>query len=336
MWNNRSFFGKQGTIGPVAWHPDGNNIIAAFENDNPSTWTLSSQHDELYNVFPTRQINTQDSIDNFVFSPNGKQFATVSHKKNSVKIWNTENNEFIASVRGLNNIICAEWNEKYVILCNNEGRYYIFEEKNNLLTFIKSIVGAQTALIASSPDNENFVVAHNKDLVLYQITSEASKKIGDHNDTITHIKWNHQNNIIATATQNGVVNVWNPANNSRIGRFNLNEKADIDFNYEGTRLISGSVNGNIKLWDIERMALVNENPYYSLSTKQQELLKKVFKNGPLVINPKKDKQVVDSFNSLPKDMQQMLRIHNLVREKDNYSVLQLIINKLLKGIVHLD
>lgn len=74
-----------------------------------------------------------------------------------------------------------------------------------------------------------------------------------HDRPITQIKYNREGDLLFSASKAHVPNVWYSVNGERLGTFNGHQGAvwTIDVDWKTTRLMSGSADQYLKIWDCE-------------------------------------------------------------------------------------
>ncbi|XP_031783034.1 eukaryotic translation initiation factor 3 subunit I [Nasonia vitripennis] len=74
-----------------------------------------------------------------------------------------------------------------------------------------------------------------------------------HDRAITKIKYNREGDLLFSASKDKQPNVWYSLNGERLGTFNGHSGSVwcIDVNWDTTRLISGSGDNTLRLWDVE-------------------------------------------------------------------------------------
>uniref|UniRef100_A0A6V2RRW4 Eukaryotic translation initiation factor 3 subunit I n=1 Tax=Heterosigma akashiwo TaxID=2829 RepID=A0A6V2RRW4_HETAK len=74
-----------------------------------------------------------------------------------------------------------------------------------------------------------------------------------HERSITKVLYNRDGDLIFTASKDSVPSVWYSENGERIGTYHGHVGAvwDLDCSWDSTRLLSGSADATVKMWDVE-------------------------------------------------------------------------------------
>jgi len=81
-----------------------------------------------------------------------------------------------------------------------------------------------------------------------------------HGRPLTQLKFNREGDLLFSCAKDNVINLWRSENGERIGTYGKNSQGDgghsgvvwsVDVNEDSTRLISGSGDQTIKLWDVK-------------------------------------------------------------------------------------
>ena len=184
----------------------------------------------------------------------------------------------IPMIRTVNPVRCVTWNkdgstfayaeDKKIILRDSSGYKLIqtIETKNGLIDFLQfpqSTGGIGDQLVSLSQDNVlEFRILPQTDPI-HVTKSEDSQRS-------TALAYNYNGNYIATGTDNGTLNVMlqNYLTNVFISRTFSQLDAPINslyFSRNNKRLLSGSADDSVCLWDVASGKLLNAYPYYSAS-----------------------------------------------------------------------
>ena len=256
------FFAVESPVESVSFSPNGGRLAAARKDGQIDLW-------DVHSGTVIHRINTgSNPVQAVCFSPNGKTIASAD-AIGQLKLWKAENGEKIIESRQNNPIISLNFSP--------DGRYVLTGNANNLVTLYDSSslhslwpVKHQQSIISTvfSPDGK-FVLSCDtgrESDAIKLLKAENGEVIRNFNNE-GHPAWSA---VFFPASKNFAVTRGRKiiVMDSRTGK-TLQEMKDhkapvwtLAVNPSGTLMVSGSMDGEIILWDIsgETVKLMGRQP----------------------------------------------------------------------------
>ncbi|MFN6477740.1 caspase family protein [Nostoc sp. DedQUE07] len=269
--------GHQGSVYGVSFSPD-NKIIASGGADGIiKIWDSNGKF--LYNLSHQKQAFWR-----LKFSHNGKLLASASID-GIVKLWNigSNKNKLIKTFSGHqglvydisfshdDKLIASGGKDGIIKICNTEVQKKQPKVENELN--IKDCFQKQGNNNASEkyeihsldfePYDKSKIVYGGSDGIIRLWNVNKSNKleiVGNQGEIVTVVRFSSQANVLASASNKGMINIWNPKIrvDKPLTSFNSNNKGDdntiygLDFSSDGHKLASGGNHETIKVWNVDR------------------------------------------------------------------------------------
>ena len=259
----------------------------------------------VIHTFNTNKYNnSENQIICVKWSPNSPNLFAAADSQNFLRIFNIEEKKQIMSNNFLSNDMKKEikknlgdtknfivhgidWDkENYILLGLNTTiflfKYFLKENKLNLIkefdtkNYIYRSIFYDDKIIAPGGDGNIrfYTLIKNESNQINDINNEASKIIKGHNKLIYQISLNKSKNIMASASEDGTIGIYNFSieTENNISKFLTGQSSLIrqvrwiDDNF----LVSGSLDGIICLWDVKNLLCLfktkeNKSAIYGLS-----------------------------------------------------------------------
>lgn len=231
-----------------AWNPKSH--LLAFGGDKETAW--------LWNM--TDDIENAELVDNLPhIKPDGSNNSIVPEKTMITALdWNPEGNMFITAA---SDGICRLWNSKGELssIMYNENAMPL-KNKDQLgnngtsdSLHQETIAQRDVDIIYDCKWNKDgsaiVTVSEKNNVVLWNTEGKLRASYQGHTDSVTWIDWKN-NNMFATAAQNGVIKIWDVQSSSAIKTYNAHDSNIkwIKWDHAGALLASGSEDCTIKIW----------------------------------------------------------------------------------------
>ncbi len=215
----------------------GSYIEFAGHDDNVNSIQFVPGGSEFYSA------DSEGKIMHFDLNNPGKKFKVLSDSGTVIKdIAISPDGRWLA---------CATW---------TGIRLYNVSSGGNL---VKSFNGHRGEVLAVSflSDNSLITAGSDRQLLLWNVDAETNKTIQNQNTRVQDIAVSSDGKMIAGATKEGKLLVWN--------QFNLefedpvviyeeqnNQVSAVCFSHDNSVLVSGDQQGNVKIWDIDNRELI--------------------------------------------------------------------------------
>ncbi|UVK56935.1 AAA family ATPase [Mesorhizobium sp. AR02] len=260
--------GHEGAVERAEFSPDGSRILTAARDGNARLWNAISG-EQLFILQPVGNYPTA------IFSPNGNQVLTAGENSDAV-LWDARTGKKVLSVSS-DGYARADFSP--------DGRSFAMARKH-LVSIWNTADGALTRSIrvnsrpyglAFSPDGSRllcgpFSYDGTSSLLDVSKGTEIAKLAGHKSDMqLNGVIFSHVGQRIATVSLDGAARIWDGASGTLygllgqevsglkmadIGADERDEEMNGAFSPDDRFLATASVNGPIRIWDVERASLV--------------------------------------------------------------------------------
>ncbi|MEO0924243.1 MAG: caspase family protein [Cyanobacteria bacterium J06643_13] len=259
----------------ATFSPNGRYIASATIDNNIKIWNYQGK---LIHEFKALQT-TNDTIRSIKFSPNGKMMASVGLTDNSVKLWDLNGNllkSFKSETKANKPWVSFDFgSDSKRIFLNSNNHISIWNINGEFVGNIQNTESKYYQSIDVSFNNKNIAVAAGEKIKLWSFNGQfirtipdnslskidyaiiASLKIIDSSKTDTHylsisdVEFSPNNKIIASASDDGTIRLWNINGKllKNVGD-HANKVLDIDFHSSGNLIASASLDNTVRIWNI--------------------------------------------------------------------------------------
>jgi WD40 repeat protein len=225
MGREKGMLGKSGPeYRALAFSPDG-KLLALVGLDTPiDIYNLESKNEDC--TLEKRKIGAQGGSC-VAFSPNGKMIASGT----------APSKEILQPREGLLGVWIADF------------------KKDSPREFAGRPFRSDGAInaVAFSPDSERLAVAESNLISIYDPSRRIlDRRLEGHKQPVTCLAFTPDGRIIAAASEDGTIRLWETVTGEQIRTFDGHQSAvtSLAFSPDGKRLASGSADGTALVWDV--------------------------------------------------------------------------------------
>jgi WD40 repeat protein/DNA-binding SARP family transcriptional activator len=256
----RIMYGVNGAIYGVHLQADEASVLAHNEFGSVLLWDENGRQNTLL----AATVEEQQGV---VFSPRGSRVATwrgggpitVRDGETTAPLF-----EIASPDGGLYNIAFSQDDSRLVVFWENE-RFQIWETESGALVEEFTVGEYATNLVKQSmpavvtPDGHVIVLADEKDniplIVLWDIAADEAVATlpQNHTDEVHQVSVSPDGNLLATASYDGSVRLWDTTTGAQHGEALLGHTAralSVAFSPDGSTLVSGGADDQAILWDV--------------------------------------------------------------------------------------
>lgn len=202
-----------------------------------------------------RLLGHERTINSITLSPNGLYIASASSDK-TICIWNIETGELLMRIKGHEDSV-------YAIAYSPEGKYLASASSDETIRIWDSIAGREIKRIEAneeyipsitfSPDGKYIAAASFMFVQIWDVeTCEEHRRI-DVDGLVKHIAYSPDGQCIVTASNNGVISLWNAKTGELVAKMKGHAKGInyVAFSPDGKYLVSASEDTTVRIWNVE-------------------------------------------------------------------------------------
>ncbi|KAI8997514.1 WD40-repeat-containing domain protein [Pilobolus umbonatus] len=292
----QGFFDHRQPVYAIAMHPTSNGIIMSGGGDDKSyLWRCDTG--EMLKCLDGHT----DSVTSVAFSCDGKYVASAG-MDGKVRVWNAETGDFATSVEGPDEIIWINWHPKGNILLAGANDstiwmwacFHYLVPSGKFMNIFNGHAGPVTAgcftpdgkKIVSVSEDCTFIIWDPKSAVAeFRLSGDDSRF---HVDPITSVCVNKDSTLAITGDMSGKARIVNLSNGHIVASLeNHTDSIETSSFCDVLPLAAtGSVDGNISIWDVQvqrlRTTLAHEDAVVKV---------KFVKNSPMLVSCSADRSV---------------------------------------------
>ncbi|KAG0747600.1 hypothetical protein G6F57_005486 [Rhizopus arrhizus] len=287
----QGFFEHRSPVYAIAMHPTSNGIIMSGGGDDKSYLWRCDTGETLICL-----DGHTDSVTDVAFSCDGKYVASAG-MDGKVRVWNAETGEFCVAVEGPDEVVWINWHPKGNILLAgaNDSTIWMWAlPSGKFMNIFNGHAGPVTSG-QFTPDGKKIVSTSEDTTFIVWDPKSASAEIrlsGDdarfHTEPITSVAVNKDSTLAITGDVSGKARLVNILSGQIVAALeNHTESIETSSFCDVLPLAAtGSVDGNISIWDVQTQRL-----RATLSHEDAVVKVKFVKNSPLLASCSADKTV---------------------------------------------
>jgi|GEM_PF-6944173 len=274
----------------VTWSQDGDKIVVSGRP--PTIWDANTYQE-------THALGTLQNEGNIVWSPDGN-IVTMT-RNGTASVWDDTNGQ-------LHKTFETGRFHKGRLALSSDGKFLSKIGKNGDASLwhlntgepLVSFKGGYNTPAAWSPAESKFAfVARDKkrqvSLVIWDaLNNRLYEEFQTDNRDLSHINWSPDGTeILGTSFQDKTVIIWNvPQKKERLVITQAANTGSADWNADGTKIATGSMDSHIRLWDINTDRSELNDPYKTLTGHTNDVdIVKWNQAGDKIVSASKDKTI---------------------------------------------
>lgn len=234
-------------IKQAKFSPNGANIIT-ISGSIAKTWDLEGNEITTFK-------GHQDQITDVAFDPSNTYVATAS-ADNTARIWDLTGNEHAVLAAHQDRIESVEFSPDgtYVVTGSRDRTARIWNLNGQESARLNGHQGWVTK--AKFHPNSNFILTASNDSTarIFDLTGNTLKVLVGHRDAVRDIDISPDGNHILTSTS-PFTRIWNFEQRDEVVLKSSDDGFhgfyDVEFNPDGDRIVTGSLNGRAQIWDLQ-------------------------------------------------------------------------------------
>ena len=254
----------------VAFSRDGKRVVSGGANGNLRLWNVDSD------TYDAKSLEGHSGrIVSVMFSPDGKRVLSAS-SDGTVRSWDVESASSVGELsigqRDMVMSVAFSLDGTRAVSGSFDGTLRLWDVESGSAIH-QPLTGHQDRVmsVAFSPDATRIVSGSYGALRLWD--AERGEPIGEplmgHNGMVVSVAFSPDGTRIVSGSYDGTVRLWDVESGSAIGMqlkeldleeawFNLETVVGVGFNPDGTRVVSGSYDGTLRLWDVDSGSAIGQ------------------------------------------------------------------------------
>jgi serine/threonine protein kinase len=244
-----TYHGHSGSVGAVAWSPDGQRISSGGNDGTAKVWDATSGNTLVtYNG----HSGPVESVD---WSPDGHRIVSGGDD-NTVQVWDASNGNTIYNLRGHTEQVWAvEWSPdgNYIASASNDHTVRVWSASSGGLVNIYRRHTDLVYTIAWSPDSK-FIASGSNDKtaqVWEPITGNLIYTYAGHTSLVTTVSWSPDGTRIASGSRDKTVQIWDSTSGNNIVTYHghTHQVNTAAWTKDGMLIASASNDVTVQIWN---------------------------------------------------------------------------------------
>jgi len=287
-------FGEEATT--VSFSPDGKRIVSGSTDGTLMIWDAQTGQESL----------TLEGHSSYVlsvsFSPDGKRIVSGSDDK-TLKVWDAQTGQKTHTLEGHSEVVNS-------VSFSPDGKRIVSGSDDKTLKVWDALTGQETLTlkghsddvdsVSFSPDGKRIVSgSHDKTLKVWDaLTGQETLTFKGHTDFVSSVSFSPDGKRIASSSANwetnsGLIRVWDAETGQMVlalGGLSSPDRhsgavASVSFSPDGMRIISGSDDGTVKVWNLSMIETSGDIPKSSHGPRQPQADDLAPEKNKTAVNP---------------------------------------------------
>lgn len=236
----------------AAWSPDGKRFVSGDNAGVARIWDINQ--DQPIATMVGHRLGIW-SID---WSPDGEHIATGSDDL-TARIWDAQTGEAHWTLSGHRNVMFVQWSPSgnQLATASRDSTARIWEVPHPARQFANH-TGAINTVAWKADGSQIATTGSDRVVRIQEVNSGKIVRFFDrHPEQIVSMSWNHKDNLILSASRDGAILLWDPANGGIVHSIKAPEKITVAARSEdGVLVAAGGFNAIVRIWDINTGRIV--------------------------------------------------------------------------------
>jgi WD40 repeat protein len=240
----------EGTIGAVAFSPDGEHVVTASYEGTARIWSSTSTEE------PVLLTGHTDLIQTAAFSPDGTRVVTASFDA-TARVWDAATGAEVATLRGhVGAVRSAAFSPdgSLVVTAGDDATARVWDAETGAQLHLLEGHDRPVYDAAFSPDGRLVVTASDDDTarIWGARTGRPLQVLRGHQDGVYAASFDPSGTLVATASEDETAKVWDVESGRVVADLTRHRGPVVVavFSPDGERVLTASEDGTAQLWDV--------------------------------------------------------------------------------------
>ena len=240
-----------GLITSVALAQDDDLLVSGCEDGSVTVWSMMARK-RVHTM-----IGHQDRVTSVEFTSDSRQVVSGSYDT-TIAVWDVENGALVRMLNGHKDVVTSLTvsSRGHLLSSSDDCSIKIWNIDFRTDAVANSIINSVEEPTATSVIGDLTLFAAgfvNGAIKIYGVVGHANRHWNAHEDAVSKLLVSPDQRILASASFDGSICLWDLATGDRLAELKLHENVvtDIAFSSCGSKLASGSDDKRIVIWDLE-------------------------------------------------------------------------------------